>query len=68
MEQEGEQGGPKLMAIAKAMYIRHYLTSTRAEKENMNTPLDVQTYGAQVATHASQDIAFEGYKHVLEQQ
>ena len=68
MEQEGEQDGPKLMAIAKAMYIRHYLTSTRVEKENMNTPLDVQTYGAQVATHVSQDIAFEGYKHVLEQQ
>ena len=68
IEQEGEQGGPKLMAIAKAMYIRHYLTSTIAEKENMNTPLDVQTYGAQVATHTSQDIMFDGYKHALEQQ
>lgn len=68
IEQEGEQSGPRLMAIAKAMYIRHYLTSTRSEKENMNTPLDVQTYGAQVATHTSQDIAFDGYKRALEQQ
>ena len=30
------------MAIAKAMYIRHYLTSTKSEKENMNRPIDVQ--------------------------
>nr|DAM05201.1 MAG TPA: hypothetical protein [Caudoviricetes sp.] len=29
------------MALAKAMYIRHYLTSTRKDKENMNTPMDV---------------------------
>ena len=42
MEQQGEQSGPRLLAIAKAMYIRHYLTSTKSEKENMNRPIDVQ--------------------------
>lgn len=68
MEQQGEQGGPRLMAIAKAMYIRHYLTSTKSEKENMNRPLDVQQFGSQVATHVSQDIAFEGYRKALKKQ
>jgi len=53
MQQEGEQSGPRLLAIAKAMYIRHYLTSTKAEKANMNRPIDVQSFGAQVATHTS---------------
>nr|DAH97248.1 MAG TPA: hypothetical protein [Bacteriophage sp.]DAL48730.1 MAG TPA_asm: hypothetical protein [Caudoviricetes sp.]DAO24154.1 MAG TPA: hypothetical protein [Caudoviricetes sp.] len=50
------------------MYIRHYLTSTRKEKENMNTPMDVQSYGAQVATHASQDTSFDGYRKALKRQ
>ena len=67
-EETGQDGGNSVLALAKAMYIRHYLTSTRKEKENMNTPMDVQSYGAQVATHASQDIAFEGYKKALEKQ
>lgn len=67
-EETGQDGGSSVLALAKAMYIRHYLTSTRKEKENMNTPMDVQSYGAQVATHASQDIAFEGYKKALEKQ
>ncbi len=68
MEQQGEQSGPRLMAIAKAMYIRHYLTSTKSEKENMNRPLDVQQFGSQVATHVSQNIAFEGYRKALKKQ
>lgn len=68
MEQQGEQSGPRLMAIAKAMYIRHYLTSTKSEKENMNRPLDVQQFGSQVATHVSQNIALEGYRKVLKKQ
>ena len=68
MEQEGEQSGPKLMAVAKAMYIRHYLTSAKAEKENMNRPMDVQSFGAQVATHTYQDITFDGYRKALKQQ
>ncbi len=68
MQQEGEQSGPRLLAIAKAMYIRHYLTSTKAEKANMNRPIDVQSFGAQVATHTSQDIMFNGYRDALKQQ
>lgn len=68
MEQQGEQSGPRLMAIAKAMYIRHYLTSTKSEKENMNRPIDVQQFGSQVATHVSQDKILEGYRKVLKKQ
>jgi hypothetical protein len=30
--------------------------------------MDVQSYGAQVATHTSQDVAFDGYKKALEKQ
>ena len=67
-EQTGQDGGPSVLALAKAMYIRHYLTSTRKEKENMNTPMDVQSYGAQVATHASQDTSFDGYRNALKRQ
>lgn len=67
-EETGQDGGPSVLALAKAMYIRHYLTSTRKEKENMNTPMDVQSYGAQVATHASQDASFDGYRKALKQQ
>lgn len=67
-EETGQDGGPSVLALAKAMYIRHYLTSTRKEKENMNTPIDVQSYGAQVATHASQDTSFDGYRKALKQQ
>lgn len=67
-EETGYDGGSSVLALAKAMYIRHYLTSTRKEKENMNTPMDVQSYGAQVATHISQDITFDGYKKALEKQ
>lgn len=68
MEQQGEQSGPRLLAIAKAMYIRHYLTSTKSEKENMNRPIDVQQFGSQVATHVSQDKILEGYRKVLKKQ
>ena len=67
-EETGQDGGPSVLALAKAMYIRHYLTSTRKEKENMNTPMDVQSYGAQVATRASQDTSFDGYRKALKQQ
>lgn len=67
-EETGQDGGNSVLALAKAMYIRHYLTSTRKEKENMNTPIDVQSYGAQVATHASQDTSFDGYRKALKQQ
>lgn len=67
-EETGQDGGPSVLALAKAMYIRHYLTSTRKEKENMNTPMDVQSYGAQVATHASQDTSFDGYRNALKRQ
>lgn len=67
-EETGQDGGKSVLALAKAMYIRHYLTSTRKEKENMNTPMDVQSYGSQVATHASYDITFDGYKKSLEKQ
>ena len=67
-EETGQDGGQSVLALAKAMYIRHYLTSTRKEKENMNTPMDVQSYGAQVATHASQDMSFDGYRRALKQQ
>lgn len=67
-EETGQDGGPSVLALAKAMYIRHYLTSTRKDKENMNTPMDVQSYGAQVATHASQDTSFDGYRKALKQQ
>lgn len=67
-EETGQDGGNSVLALAKAMYIRHYLTSTRKEKENMNTPIDVQSYGAQVATHASQDASFDGYRKALKQQ
>lgn len=67
-EETGQDGGPSVLALAKAMYIRHYLTSTRKEKENMNTPMDVQSYGAQVATHASQDTSFDGYRKALKRQ
>lgn len=67
-EETGQDGGPSVLALAKAMYIRHYLTSTRKEKENMNTPMDVQSYGAQVATHASQDTSFDGYRKALKHQ
>lgn len=67
-EETGQDGGKSVLALAKAMYIRHYLTSTRKEKENMNTPIDVQSYGSQVATHASYDITFDGYKKALEKQ
>lgn len=67
-EETGYDGGSQVLALAKAMYIRHYLTSTRKEKENMNTPMDVQSYGAQVATHASQDTSFDGYRKALKQQ
>lgn len=67
-EETGQDGGTSVLALAKAMYIRHYLTSTRKEKENMNTPMDVQSYGAQVATHTSQNVAFDGYKKALEKQ
>lgn len=67
-EETGQDGGYSVLALAKAMYIRHYLTSTRKEKENMNTPMDVQSYGAQVATHASQDTSFDGYRKALKQQ
>lgn len=67
-EETGQDGGPSVLALAKAMYIRHYLTSTRKEKENMNTPMDVQSYGAQVATHASQDTSFDGYRKALKKQ
>lgn len=66
-EETGQDGGNSVLALAKAMYIRHYLTSTRKEKENMNTPMDVQSYGAQVATHASQDTSFDGYRKALKQ-
>lgn len=67
-EETGQDGGPSVLALAKAMYIRHYLTSTRKEKENMNTPMDVQSYGAQVATHTSQDTSFDGYRKALKRQ
>lgn len=67
-EETGQDGGKSVLALAKAMYIRHYLTSTRKEKENMNTPMDVQSYGSQVATHSSYDITFDGYKKALEKQ
>ncbi len=67
-EETGQDGGPSVLALAKAMYIRHYLTSTRKEKENMNTPMDVQSYGAQVATRASQDTSFDGYRKALKRQ
>ena len=67
-EETGQDGGPSVLALAKAMYIRHYLASTRKEKENMNTPMDVQSYGAQVATHASQDTSFDGYRKALKRQ
>ena len=67
-EETGQDSGPSVLALAKAMYIRHYLTSTRKEKENMNTPMDVQSYGAQVATHASQDTSFDGYRKALKRQ
>lgn len=67
-EETGQDGGSSVLALAKAMYIRHYLTSTRKEKENMNTPMDVQSYGAQVATHASQDTSFDGYRKALKRQ
>lgn len=67
-EETGQDGGSSVLALAKAMYIRHYLTSTRKEKQNMNTPMDVQSYGAQVATHASQDTSFDGYRKALKQQ
>lgn len=67
-EETGQDGGKSVLALAKAMYIRHYLTSTRKEKQNMNTPMDVQSYGSQVATHASYDITFDGYKKALEKQ
>lgn len=67
-EETGQDGGKSVLALAKAMYIRHYLTSTRKEKENLNTPMDVQSYGSQVATHASYDITFDGYKKALEKQ
>lgn len=67
-EETGQDGGNSVLALAKAMYIRHYLTSTRKEKENMNTPMDVQSYGAQVATHASQDTSFDGYRKALKRQ
>lgn len=67
-EETGQDGGPSVLALAKAMYIRHYLTSTRKEKENMNTPMYVQSYGAQVATHASQDTSFDGYRKALKRQ
>lgn len=67
-EETGQDGGPSVLALAKAMYIRHYLTSTRKEKENMNTPMDVQSYGAQVATHASQDTSLDGYRKTLKRQ
>lgn len=67
-EETGYDGGSSVLALAKAMYIRHYLTSTRKEKENMNTPMDVQSYGAQVATHASQDTSFDGYRKALKRQ
>ena len=67
-EETGQDGGNSVLALAKAMYIRHYLTSTRKEKENMNTPMDVQSYGAQVATHASQDTSFDGYRNALKRQ
>lgn len=67
-EETGQDGGPSVLALAKAMYIRHYLTSTRKEKENMNTPMDVQSYGAQVATHVSQDTSFDGYRKALKRQ
>lgn len=67
-EETGQDGGKSVLALAKAMYIRHYLTSTRKEKQNMNTPMDVQSYGSQVATHASYDITFDGYKNALEKQ
>ena len=67
-EETGQDGGKSVLALAKAMYIRHYLTSTRKEKENMNTTMDVQSYGSQVATHASYDITFDGYKKALEKQ
>lgn len=67
-EETGQDGGQSVLALAKAMYIRHYLTSTRKEKENMNTPMDVQSYGAQVATHTSQDTSFDGYRKALKQQ
>lgn len=68
MEQQGEQSGPRLLAIAKAMYIRHYLTSTKSEKENMNRPIDVQQFGSQVATYVSQEKILEGYRKVLKKQ
>lgn len=67
-EETGQDGGKSVLALAKAMYIRHYLTSTRKEKENMNIPMDVQSYSSQVATHASYDITFDGYKKALEKQ
>lgn len=67
-EETGQDGGNSVLALAKAMYIRHYLTSTRKKKENMNTPMDVQSYGAQVATHASQDASFDGYRKALKRQ
>lgn len=67
-EETGQDGGNSVLALAKSMYIRHYLTSTRKEKENMNTPMDVQSYGAQVATHASQDVSFDGYRKALKRQ
>lgn len=67
-EETGQDGGSPVLALAKAMYIRHYLTSTRKEKENMNTPMDVQSYGAQVATHTSQDTSFDGYRKALKRQ
>lgn len=54
------------LALAKALYIRHYLNSTKAEKENLTTPLDVQAYGSQVATIASQNITFQAMRDKLD--
>jgi hypothetical protein len=67
IEDEGFHADNTVLALAKAMYIRRYLNSTKAEKENMNTPLDVQCYGAQVATTVSQDITFNAIKERVEE-
>lgn len=67
IEDEGFHADNTVLALAKAMYIRHYFNSTKSEKENMNTPLDVQCYGAQVATTVSQDITFNAIKARIEE-
>lgn len=65
IEENDLKDNGSLMAVAKALYIRNYLTSTPAEKENLTTPMDVQLFGEQIATPLSQDITVQAYKDIL---